>query len=93
MRLNMNIIFQDNKSMILLQENGRKSAGKQLQVLNIRYFFLSDQVQKGNVTIKYCPTNKMIADYMTKLLQGENSKSFEPKLWVYRPGILLEQVS
>ena len=39
-----NILHQDNKSTILLQENGRKSAGKQLRALNVRYLFLMDQV-------------------------------------------------
>jgi hypothetical protein len=30
-----NILFQDNQSAILLEENGRKSAGKQSRHLNI----------------------------------------------------------
>ena len=33
-----NILHQDNKSTILLQENGRKSAGKLSRALNVRYF-------------------------------------------------------
>ena len=44
-----NILHQDNKSTILLQENGRKSAGKRSRALNVRYFFLTDQVKKGNL--------------------------------------------
>ncbi|CAJ1938644.1 unnamed protein product [Cylindrotheca closterium] len=65
-----NILYQDNKSAILLEENGGKSAGKRSQAINIRYFFIRDQVEKGNVKIKYCPTDNMIADFMTKPLQG-----------------------
>ena len=42
----------------------------------MRYFFLTDQVEKGNVKIKYCPTDEMIADYMTKPLQGEKFQKF-----------------
>ena len=42
-----NILHQDNKSTILLHENGRKSAGKWLRALNVRYFSLTDQVEKG----------------------------------------------
>ena len=37
-----NILHQDNKSTILLQENRRKSAGKWSRALNLRYFFLMD---------------------------------------------------
>ena len=53
-----NILHQDNKSTILLQENGRKSTGKRsrLPALNMRYNFLTDQVKKGNLRITYCPT-------------------------------------
>ena len=71
-----NKIYQDNKSAILLETNGRKSAGKRSRALNVRYFFVTDQVEKGNVIIDYCPTDDMIADYMTKPLQGEKFKKF-----------------
>ncbi|CAJ1936841.1 unnamed protein product [Cylindrotheca closterium] len=71
-----NILYQDNKSAILLEENGCKSAGKRSQAINIRYFFITDQVEKGNVKIKYCPTDDMIADFMTKPLQGEKFCKF-----------------
>jgi len=33
-----NILFQDNKSSILLETNGRKSAGKRSRHINIQYF-------------------------------------------------------
>ena len=42
-----NILHQDNKSTILLQENGRKSAGKRSRALNVRYFFLRTKSRKG----------------------------------------------
>ncbi|CAJ1945730.1 unnamed protein product [Cylindrotheca closterium] len=71
-----NILYQDNKSAILLEENGRKSAGKRSRAINIRYFFITDQVEKGNVKIEYCPTDDMIADFMTKPLQGEKFCKF-----------------
>ena len=64
-----NIIFQDNKSAILLETNGRKSAGKRSKALNVRYFFVTDQIDKGNLQIEYCPTNEMVGDFFTKLLQ------------------------
>ena len=78
--VNKNIIYQDNKSAILLETNGRKSARKRSRALNIRYFFLTDQIEKGNVMVQYCPTDKMIADYMTKPLQGSKFKEFAAKI-------------
>jgi hypothetical protein len=44
--INSNILYQDNKSAILLETSGKKSSGKRTQALNIRYFFLTDQVEK-----------------------------------------------
>jgi Na+-transporting NADH:ubiquinone oxidoreductase subunit NqrF len=39
-------------------------------------FFITDQVQKGNISIKYCPTDDMTGEYMTKPLHGEKYASF-----------------
>ena len=35
-----NVLYQDNKSTILLLKNGKRSSGKRTRALNIRYFFL-----------------------------------------------------
>ena len=71
-----NILYQDNKSTILLLNNGKASSGKQTRAINIRYFFLHDQQEKGNLTVKYCPTGEMIGDFMTKPKQGRGFKRF-----------------
>jgi hypothetical protein len=44
--------------------------------LQIRYFFITDRVKKGNLTINWCPTREMIGDYMTKPLQGATFRKF-----------------
>ena len=44
--------------------------------MNIRYFFVTDQVSKGNLEIEYCPTGDMIGDFMTKPLQGKVFEKF-----------------
>ena len=71
-----NILYQDNKSTILLLKNGKRSSGKRTWALNIRYFFLTDQRSKGNVEFEYCPTGEMIGDFLTKPLQGKDFKRF-----------------
>mgnify|MGYP002176679840 FL=1 len=75
-----NILYQDNKSAILLERNGKKSSGKRTRALNIRYFFMTDQVEKGNVSIEYCPTDDMIGDFHTKPLQGEKFRKFRTEI-------------
>ena len=66
-----NTLYQDNKSAIILAENGKASSGKRTRALNIRFFFIHDQVKQGNLRIVYCPTLDMRADYFTKPLQGK----------------------
>ena len=72
-KIQKNILFQYNKSTILLFKNGPKSTGKQLQAINI-HFLIADQQEKGLINIKYCPTTHMWADPMTKPLQGSELK-------------------
>ena len=72
-----NTIYQDNKSCILMAENGKRSSGKQTHALNIRYFYITDQIEWGNVEIRYCPTDEMTGDYMSKGLQGFKFKKFD----------------
>jgi hypothetical protein len=38
--------------------------------MNIRYFFIVDQVKAGDLRIEHCPTKDMIGDFFTKPLQG-----------------------
>ena len=71
-----NILCQDNKSTILLLETGKRSSGKRTRALNIRYFFLTDQRDKGNLSVEYCPTGDMIGDYFTKPKQGQDFRRF-----------------
>ena len=62
------MIHQDNQSLILLI-HGRVSSKKKTRHIKIRYFFFSNRVKSGEVSIVYCP-NEMLADYLTKPLQG-----------------------
>ncbi|KAG7371066.1 reverse transcriptase RNA-dependent DNA polymerase [Nitzschia inconspicua] len=64
------IIYQDNTSAMKLEINGRESASKRTRHLDIKYFYVTDLVQRKEVQIKFCPTENMIADYMTKPVVG-----------------------
>jgi len=71
-----NIIFQDNKSAILLENNGKRSSGKRTKHINVRYFFIKDRIDHGEISVEYCPTDEMIADFFTKPLQGKPFYTF-----------------
>ena len=66
-----NILHQDNKSAIILEQNGKASSGKRTRALNIRFFFIHDQINQGNLRVVYCPTKDMRGDFFTKPLQGK----------------------
>jgi hypothetical protein len=70
-RSNETILFQDNQSAILLEKNGTKSSSKQTKHINIRYFLIADRINNRELSVKYCPTGEMIADFFTKPLQGK----------------------
>ncbi len=63
------LLLQDNRSSILLERNGRASSGKRTRHINIRYYFITDWVNMKEISIDWCPTKKMVADYMSKPIQ------------------------
>ena len=65
-----NVLMQDNQSAICMERNGKASTTGKSRHVHIRYFFMKDRVDKGEVEVQYCPTLEMLADYFTKPLQG-----------------------
>ena len=59
-----------------LEENGKASSGKRTRHWNITYFYITDLIQRGEVTIEYCPTDAMLPDYMSKPLVGSKFLHF-----------------
>ncbi len=66
-----NILYQDNKSAMLLETNGQALSSKRTRHIEIRYYYVANQVAKGDSRVVWCPTDKMIADFLTKPLQGK----------------------
>lgn len=67
------VIFQDNKSTILLARKGTTSS-QRTRHINTRYFWIKDRIQAGELVVEYLPTEEMMADMLTKPLQGEAFK-------------------
>ena len=75
-----NLVYRDNQSSMKLETNGKLSSSKRTRHFNIKYFFITDLIGRGDVSIEYCPTGAMIADYMTKPLTGEKFKMFRKSI-------------
>ena len=54
-----------------LESNGQKSCGEKSSHINIRYFFIKDILKQDNIELTHFPTERMIADYLTKPIQGD----------------------
>jgi hypothetical protein len=80
-----NVLFQDNKSSIMLEKNGKASSSKRTKHINIRYFFISDRVKKEEVSVVWCPTGDMIGDFATKPLQGALFRKFRDQIMGVTP--------
>jgi hypothetical protein len=65
------IVFQDNMSSLSLKKNGRISSLKRTKHIKAKYFLIKDYYYSGEIDLRYCPTNVMWADVLTKPLQGQ----------------------
>jgi hypothetical protein len=74
------IVYRDNTSSMKLEENGRASASKRTRHFNIKYFYVTDLIQRGEIEVKYCPTDDMLADYMTKPVIGKKFIEFRNQI-------------
>ena len=65
-----NILYQDNKSTILLAKNGRWSSSKRTKHINNRFFLVTDKIDRGELEVVHCGTKEMRSDTLSKPLQG-----------------------
>jgi hypothetical protein len=63
-------ICQDNQSTMALVHKGRSTANRTRHIA-IRFFWVKDRVDSGELAVEYLPTGDMVADMLTKPLQGE----------------------
>jgi len=77
----MNIIYRDNtRSSMKLEQNGKASCGKRTRHFDIKWFYITDLIKRKEITIKYCPTDEMVSDYMTKPLVGAKFDGFRKQI-------------
>jgi hypothetical protein len=65
------LLYQDNKSAELLENNGSASSSKRTKHINLRYYFITDRIKAGELSVEHCPTGEMVGDFFTKPLQGK----------------------
>ena len=73
------IIKQDNISTLHLIHEGRAKA-LSTKHINRRYFYIKDVIDRNEIRLEYCRTDLMLADILTKPLQGYLFERLEEKI-------------
>jgi hypothetical protein len=58
-------------SAMSLEKNGRVSSSKHTTHIKAKYFLIKDYYDAEEIDIKFCPTDEMWADILTKPLQEQ----------------------
>lgn len=76
-------IFQDNMSAIALFKTGKSASSMRTRHIAIRFYFVKDRMDSGEVEVTFKGTDDMIADILTKPLQGTKFKELRARLMGY----------
>jgi len=77
------VIGQDNQSTIQMVTESNKESMRTRHI-NVRYFWLRERVKNKELTLMYVPTGNMLADILTKPMQGNLFRSFVRKFCCQR---------
>jgi hypothetical protein len=76
--INNYAVFQDNTCALLLEKNGRMSLSHQCtKHIKALYFLIKDYYDAGVIDVKFCPTDQMWANVLTKPLQGQKFREMQ----------------
>lgn len=73
------VIEQDNMGAMATLTSNKPPSDKSRHI-NIRYFWLGDRIRANEIALKYIPTADMLADILTKPLQGQRFKMLRDRL-------------
>ncbi len=68
--MDASLLYQVHMSAILLETNGKASSSNHTKHIKVKYFFIKDKVDQGEITIERCPMEQMWSDINTKPKQG-----------------------
>ena len=73
-------VYEDNQGAIALAKN--PEFHKRTKHIDIRYHFVREKVEDGQVRLVYCPTQEMLADLMTKPIPAAQFDALRTKLGI-----------
>ena len=79
------LIYQENISAILLETNGKASSSKRTKHIKVKYFYVKDKIDQGEIIVEHCPTEQMWTDINTKPKQGKVFREFRAQIMGIEP--------
>jgi hypothetical protein len=76
-------VYQDNMSTMALMDRGGSSSDRTRHI-KVRHYWVKDYVDRDEIKIVYIPTEDMVADILTKPLQGEQFQLLRQLLMNWR---------
>ncbi len=70
------LLYQGNMSAILLEKNGKASSSRRTKHIKVKYFYIKEKVDDGEIVIEHRPTEQMWMDINTKPKQGKVFREF-----------------
>ena len=56
------VLLQDNKSAVLLQENHPCSTGEGMEHVHVRFYFATDKIRSKELGATCCPAEELVAN-------------------------------
>ena len=63
-------LYEDNKSVLKMETNGRNSCSSISRHIDITYLFTKDRVDKKEWSIECCPALLMVANFLQSLCKA-----------------------
>ena len=73
------VIFEDNKALIQIIRRGSVSSGNTKHISQ-KYYYSKDLIENKIIKLRYCPSSLMVADILTKPLNGVLFKKLRDRL-------------
>jgi hypothetical protein len=73
------ILYEDNQSAIQIINGGIETMQK-TKYMRVRIAHVKESIEDANVKIRYCPTDEMIVDILTKPISGRQFKKLRDKM-------------
>ena len=70
---------------MLILKNGRNACTGNSRLISIRYVFVKNRIDKGELRVEYYISTIMLADFFAKPLQGHLFKKFRDVIMGYVP--------